>query len=88
MPKDFCKRVCAAGTKPDDKAVDPLGTASRSSKTHSTPAILSRIAVVRPQAPDPTINTGTWGVSSGMVEDRTTQGELLGADACMFMMAF
>ena len=50
--------------------------------------ILSRIAVVRPQAPDPTISTGTCGVSSGMVDDRTTEGELLEADACMFMMAF
>jgi hypothetical protein len=88
MPKDFCKRVCAAGTKPDDKAVDPLGTASRSSKTHSTPAILSRMAVVSPQAPDPTINTGTCAVSSGMVADRTTVGEELGAVVCMFMMAF
>ena len=88
MPKDFCRRVCAAGTKPDDKAVDPLGTASRYSKTHSTPAILSRMAVVKPQAPEPTINTGTCGTASGMVADRTTVAEELGAVACVFMMAF
>ena len=59
--------------KPDDKAVEPLGTASRSSTTQSMPASRRRMPAVMPQAPPPTITTGTWGVSAGMAAARTTR---------------
>ena len=45
-PAARCTRVPAAGMKPDDSAVDPAGTASRSITTHSTPDRASRMAAV------------------------------------------
>ena len=46
-PAAACARVPAAGTRPDDRAVEPAGTASRSRATQSTPAPASRTAAVR-----------------------------------------
>ena len=42
-----------------DKAVDPLGTSSRSITTGSTPASLAASAAQRPAAPAPMISSGT-----------------------------
>ena len=57
------KRVPAAGMNPKDSAVEPEGTASRSSTTQSTPASFSISAAMRPQAPAPTTATCTFGAS-------------------------
>ena len=73
MPRAFCSRVSAAGMKPEDKAVEPPGTASRSSTTQSMPASRRRMPAVMPQAPPPTITAGTWGVWAGMPAARTTR---------------
>ena len=64
-PAARCTRVPAAGMKPDDSAVDPAGTASRSITTHSTPDRASRMAAVRPQAPPPMMSTGSDSSGAG-----------------------
>ena len=43
-PAPRCTRVPAAGMKPEDSAVEPLGVASRSSSTQSMPGIAQRRA--------------------------------------------
>ena len=62
-------RVPQAGMNPEDRAVEPVGRASRSSSTQSTPALRSDSAATRPQAPAPTMATGTCGVPSGNKEE-------------------
>ena len=44
---------------PEDRAVEPAGTGSRSMTRTSTPASPAASAATRPQAPAPTIATGT-----------------------------
>ena len=73
-PAARCTRVPAAGMKPEDSAVEPCGVASRSSSTQSMPASRSAIAAVSPQAPEPTMATGSSGVPGGMAAARTTVG--------------
>ena len=63
-PAARCTRVPAAGMKPDDSAVDPAGTASRSITTHSTPDRASRMAAVT-QAPPPMMSTGSDSSGAG-----------------------
>ena len=77
MPSDFCRRVPAAGMKPEDRAVEPVAMASRSSSTQSMPASRKRTAAVKPQAPAPTMTTGTCGVSAGMQSARTMRVAVL-----------
>ena len=58
-----CTRVPAAGMKPErQRGRCRCGAASRSSSTQSMPASRSSSAAVRPQAPAPTMATGTCGV--------------------------
>jgi CO/xanthine dehydrogenase Mo-binding subunit len=58
MPSANCQRVPAAGIKPADNAVDPRGTASRSSTATSAPAPRAASAAQRPAAPPPTMTRG------------------------------
>ena len=54
-----CSRVPQAGIMPDESAVEPWGTASRSSTKTSRPASFRVIAATRPHAPAPMIRAGT-----------------------------
>ena len=58
IPSANCQRVPAAGIKPADNAVDPRGTASRSSTATSAPASHAASAAQRPAAPAPTMTRG------------------------------
>ena len=57
-PKRCCACVPAAGIKPDDKLVEPLGVGSRSITTLSVWCCARLKAVAKPQAPAPIITTG------------------------------
>jgi hypothetical protein len=60
-----------------DRAVEPVAMVSRSSSTQSMPASRRRTAAVKPQAPAPTMTTGTCGVSAGMLSARTMRVSVL-----------
>ena len=57
-PASRWNRVPAAGTNPDESAVEPEGEASRSSTRASAPASRAASAATRPQAPAPMTSTG------------------------------
>ena len=63
MPLARWNRVPAAGMSPADRAVEPEGTASRSTTTASMPSSFAASAAQRPAAPAPTISTGTCVVN-------------------------
>ena len=76
-PAARCTRVPAAGMKPELTARSmPCGAASRSSSTQSMPASRSISAAVRPQAPAPTMATGTSGVPAGIAAARIDAGRV------------
>ena len=55
LPIADCQRVLQAGMKPDESAVEPLGTLSRSNTITSTLLSFAARAATRPAAPAPTI---------------------------------
>ena len=59
IPLSRWKRVPAAGMKPEESAVEPRGTRSRSSISTSAPASRAASEAVRPHAPAPITSTGT-----------------------------
>jgi hypothetical protein len=59
MPSAFWKRVPAAGMRPVESVVLPVGLASRSSTSTSAPPSFAARAAVRPHAPAPMTSTGT-----------------------------
>src|SRR6185312_5451508 len=60
-PRARWYRVPAAGIKPEDNAVEPRGTLSRSNTTTSAPASCAASAAIKPHAPAPITATDIGG---------------------------
>src|SRR5688572_26980004 len=86
-PEARCTAVPAPGMKPDDSAVLPRGVASRSSSTQSMPRPRRNSAAVSPQAPAPTMATGTCGVLAGICAARTTRASTSGGGPVQVLAA-